>query len=193
MPQPTQGYTQGNDMLVLSGGKATGHASSHTIDASAETKAITCKPPLSEPIGKSMWDDKIVTKKSVTVKCDGLVNYGETESGAGSLLALYDAAEPVQLKGVHRKNGAADTDPDVFMEGDFVITSLNVTANSGEEVTYSATFESTGPVTFTPAKFPGYVAPTQSLNAPAAKEQTIDAPATKLTTGAVKAQQLTAK
>lgn len=181
MSQPTDGYTQGNDLLVLAGGKATGHASSHTIDASAETKAITCKPPLSKPIGKSMWDEKIVTKKNVTVKADGLVNYGEEESGAGTLMALWDAAAPVLLKGVHRKNGESEAEPDTFMEGYFIITSLNVTANSGEEATYSATFESTGEVTFTPAKFPGYVAPAQSLNAPAPKINDL------------KNQQLTAK
>lgn len=151
-------YCAGADMLLLIGGKAVGHCTTHTATISSETKDRAVKPASNVGISDGLWKEKGVTGLSVSISAEGLVFYQETEYGYKSALAAVGAGKSVEVKCVER---AADTTP--YLSGKFVITSLEMTAAMGEDVTYSISLENDGKVTLDPAKLTGetVTAPTQ--------------------------------
>lgn len=133
-------YINGSDLLVMAGEKAVGHCTSHTATFSSETKEKAVKPPMANPkAGKSLFKNKTVTGLSVQVKAEGLCFYQETENGIKDFLAKWKVGQSIPLKLFEREK---DTTP--YLEGNFVISSLELTSPAGEDATYSATFDNDG-------------------------------------------------
>ena len=137
-----EGYVNGSDLLLSVGGKACGHCTSHTTTYTSETKDRAVKPASTELAENAgMFKEKSVTGLAVQVKCEGLRFYGEKENGMKDLLAKWKKGEPVELKAFVR---GGDEKP--YMNGNFIISSLEEGAPAGDDTTYSATFDNTGAV-----------------------------------------------
>lgn len=143
------GYCNGSDMLLLIGGKAVGHCTSHTVTINSETKDRTVKPLATQAAGAGKWKEKSVIGLSASISAEGLVFYAETESGYKESLALINAGESVEVKCKER----GDTTDKYYLSGKFVITSLERTDPAGEDATYSISLENDGPVTFNASAF----------------------------------------
>lgn len=143
-------YINGNDLLVSIDGKAVGHCTTHTATFSTETKDTAVKPVATkskEEAGK--FKSKTVSGLSIQVKADGLAFRSETEGGFKQLLAKWKVGSSVKLDLFERENDATP-----YLSGNFVITTLEITAPAGEDSTYSATFDNDGtPDTFDAEKF----------------------------------------
>lgn len=137
---PKTGYCNGSDMLLYVGGKAVGHCTTHTTTLNSETKDRAVKPVASEAVGSGLWKNKGVTGLSVSISAEGLVFYEETESGYKTVLSKWKAGQSVAVKCMER----GETDP--YLEGNFVIASLERTDPAGDDATYSITLENDGEV-----------------------------------------------
>lgn len=149
------GYIHGSNMIVFLGGKAIGHCSSCEVQDSAETKsrAIKVLPEYSSgeqqdtdltPVAgekPGLWDEKSVSKRSVTINADAFVCDPESGMGYDELVEAMDAAEPVKVKYAH-----ADEVNSKYRVGLFVITSLNRNDPADDDSTLSLTVENSGPV-----------------------------------------------
>ena len=133
------GYCNGSDMLVYVGGKAVGHCTSHTATFNSETKDRAVKPVASASLSAGLWKGKTVTGLSISISAEGLVHYDETESGFKELLAAWKTGAPVTVKCMER---ATDNEP--YLEGSFVITSLERTDPAQDDSTYSIQLENNG-------------------------------------------------
>ena len=133
------GYCNGSDMLVYVGGKAVGHCTSHTATFNSETKDRAVKPVASASLSAGLWKGKTVTGLSISISAEGLVHYDETESGFKELLAAWKTGAPVTVKCMQRAN---DNEP--YLEGSFVITSLERTDPAQDDSTYSIQLENNG-------------------------------------------------
>jgi predicted secreted protein len=149
-----EGYVNGSDLLMSIAGKACGHCTSHTATYNSETKDRAVKPASTESAANAgLFKEKTVTGLSVQVKCEGLRFYGEEENGMKELLAKWKVGGTVELKGFVRGSDAAP-----YMNGNFIISSLEEAAPAGDDTTYNATFDNTGVVTIDEAKVDGTVA-----------------------------------
>lgn len=134
------GYCNGSDLLVYVGGKAVGSCTSHTATFNSETKERAVKPVASiATIGSGLWKGKSIVSLSISISAEGLRFYDETECGFKSLFALWKAGTPVTVKCMER----ASTDTP-YLEGDFVITSLEESAPAQDDATYSLNLENDG-------------------------------------------------
>ena len=133
------GYCNGSDMLVYVGGKAVGHCTSHTATFNSETKDRAVKPVASASLSAGLWKGKTVTGLSISISAEGLVHYDETENGFKELLAAWKTGAPVTVKCMERAN---DNEP--YLEGSFVITSLERTDPAQDDSTYSIQVENNG-------------------------------------------------
>lgn len=90
-----------------------------------------------------------MSKVSVSITADALVNIGEeTEGTVGDALANILAGEVVSVRAYIRGQYKSDeTTPKSFLSGDFVVTSVSVSANVKEDTTYNIQLENTGVVT----------------------------------------------
>ena len=142
---PKSGYINGSDLLLFIKGKAFGHASSHTLTFNSETKDRAVKAVASAPASASKWKSKGVTGLSVSISADGLRCYDESESGYKTLLRAWKAGEPVEVKALER---GSDTKP--YVIGNFVISSLEESAQAEDDATYSTSLENDGEVEIDP-------------------------------------------
>ncbi len=133
------GYCNGSDMLLYVGGKAVGSCTSHTTTFNSETKERAVKPPASAVATSGMWKKKGVVGLACSISAEGLVFYDETESGFKSLFALWKAGKSVAVKCMER-----DTSAEPYLEGDFVIASLERTDPAQDDSTYSISLENDG-------------------------------------------------
>lgn len=133
------GYCNGSDMLVYVGDKAVGHCTTHTTTMTSETKDRAVKPVASKGISAGLWKGKGVTGLSISISVEGLVFYGETETGYKALVAAWKAGKSVKVKCMERENS---TTP--YLAGQFVISSLERTDPAQDDATYSANFENDG-------------------------------------------------
>lgn len=133
-------------MLLLLDGKAVGHCSSHTATINAETKDRAVKPTASTAASRGLWKEKGVTGLSVSLSAEGLHFYNETEAGYKDLLAKIYAGASIDVKCIER---SGETKP--YIQGKFVITSLELSAAMGEDTSYSISLENDGEVTVTAA------------------------------------------
>ena len=139
MPQTTKvGYVNGSDALLYVGGLAVGHCSSHTATFNSETKDRAVKPAASASIGSGKWKRKGVTGLSISVQTEGLRFYNEDEFGYSKLLAAWKAGQSVKLKLCERESS------DPYLQGDFVISSLEENSPAQDDATYKATFDNDG-------------------------------------------------
>lgn len=140
MAQSTKsGYCNGSDMLLYIGGKAFGHCTTHTTTFSSETKDHTVKPVASAGITSGLWKGKGVTGLSISISAEGLINYDETEESYKLLMAAWKLGKPVTVKCMERENSDKP-----YLEGSFVIASLERTDPAQDDVTYSISLENDG-------------------------------------------------
>lgn len=140
MSQTTKtGYCNGSDMLVYVGGKAVGHCTTHTTTMTSETKDRAVKPVASKSISAGLWKNKGVTGLSISISAEGLVFYGESETGYKALVAAWKAGKSVEVKCMERENSNSP-----YIKGKFVITSLDRTDPANDDSTYSLSLENDG-------------------------------------------------
>lgn len=138
-----EAYSDGSDALILVGGKAIGHCTTHSVDLKNDTKERLVKPKASEANADSRWKSKSISGSSVTISGDGLVSLTETEAGYELLLGY--AADGIRVEIVGRRRG---TNGKISVYGHFVLTSVTKTSPAGEDETYSFTAENDGKVYF---------------------------------------------
>lgn len=146
MAIPSTGYINGSDLLLSVGGKAVGHCTSHTLTFNSETKDRAVKPVSTATISAGLWKGKGVTGLSISISAEGLRFYGETENGFDAIAAKWGEGKSVEVKAFQREN---DAEP--YVEGNFVIASIEETSPAQDDATYSITLESDGE----PEKYPG--------------------------------------
>ena len=142
------GYVNGSDLLISVAGKAIGHCTTHTTSFNTETKDVAVKPAASVAASAAaLFKSKRVTGLALQVKADGLGYYNEAEAGFKELLAKWKLGQSVHVKCFEREN-----DETPYIEGDFIISSLENTAPAGEDATYSITLDNDGEVTIDATK-----------------------------------------
>lgn len=150
MAVPSSGYINGSDILLSVGGKAIGHCTTHTITFNSETKDRAVKPAASQGYSAGLWKGKGVTGLSISISAEGLRYYGEAENGYAELSALWGAGASIQVKAFQREG---DANP--YVQGNFVITSLEETSPAQDDATFSISLESDGEPTTYPGKASG--------------------------------------
>lgn len=133
------GYCNGSDMLVYVGGKAIGHCTTHTTTMNSETKDRAVKPVSTKSISAGLWKNKGVTGLSISISAEGLVFYGESETGYKALVAAWKAGKSVEVKCMERENSEKP-----YIKGQFVITSLDRSDPANDDSTYSVSLENDG-------------------------------------------------
>lgn len=147
------GYINGSDLLLSVGGKAVGHCSSHKVTYNSETKERAVKPVATQATSAGLWKDKGVTGLSITISADGLRFYDETENGFTEISALWGVGQAVDVKCFPRGDGKTSSQTS-YLEGKFVITSIEEDAPAQDDATYSINLENAG----MPTKYPGMTA-----------------------------------
>lgn len=147
MAIPQTGYINGSDILLSVGGKAIGHCTTHTLTFNSETKDRAVKPAASAAYSSGLWKGKGVTGLSISLSAEGLRYYGEGENGFDELSALWGAGAPITVKAFQREGDASP-----YLEGQFVITSLEETSPAQDDATYSISLENDGEPTTYPGK-----------------------------------------
>nr|DAL07634.1 MAG TPA: tail tube protein [Caudoviricetes sp.] len=141
------GYIHGSNLLIFVGGKAIGHCSTCEITHNTESKERAVKPPAKQAGGNTgKWTEKSVTKLSESLSAEGFCFYDETECGYNELLALWQKAEPVDVKYNHRGE-----DSTRYRGGKYVITNLSQTRPADDDASYKVSLESTGEIKSYPA------------------------------------------
>ena len=133
------GYCNGSDMLLYVNGTAIGSCTSHTTTFNSETKDRAVKPQASAAVSRGLWKNKGIIGLSISISGEGLVFYDETECGFRDLLAAWKAGNPVTAKCMER-----DASPQPYLQGSFVITSLERTDPAQDDSTYSISLENDG-------------------------------------------------
>lgn len=144
-----QGYINGSDLLLEVGEGCIGHCTSHTITYNSETKERAVKPPAEKGIQSGLWKEKGVTGLSISISFEGLRFYKETESGLEEISSKWGKGAVVPVKAFKRTK-----DEDPYLEGDFVIDSLEESSPAQDDATYSGQLSNSGE----PKKYPGKVA-----------------------------------
>ena len=147
MAIPQTGYINGSDILLSVGGKAIGHCTTHTLTFNSETKDRAVKPAASAGYSSGLWKGKGVTGLSISLSAEGLRYYGEGENGFDELSALWGAGAPITVKAFQREGDASP-----YLEGQFVIASLEETSPAQDDATYSISLDNDGEPTTYPGK-----------------------------------------
>jgi predicted secreted protein len=147
MAIPATGYINGSDILLSVGGKAVGHCTTHTLTFNSETKERAVKPAASEGYSAGLWKGKGVTGLSINISAEGLRFYGEEENGFNEIAAKWGVGQSVEVKAFQREG---DANP--YVQGNFVIASIEETSPAQDDTTYSISLESDGEPTVYPGK-----------------------------------------
>lgn len=134
----------GTDLILSVGGKALGFSTGCKIDTSAETGERVTKEAAS---GK--WKEKFVKTFSESISADGLV----LNSGSATT-PTYDAMKELMLKGEPvdgsynvREADSREGKAAGGYKGKYIITSLSLDAQAGDDSKYSIQLENSGAVT----------------------------------------------
>lgn len=133
------GYCNGSDMLLYIGGKAVGHCTTHTSTFNSETKDRAVKPVASKGISAGLWKGKDVVGLSYSISAEGLVFYGETETGFKALFKAWKAGKSIDVKCMERENSDAP-----YLAGKCVIASLERTDPAQDDSSYTVQLENDG-------------------------------------------------
>ncbi len=133
------GYVNGSDLLLFVEDRAVGHCSSHTTTFNSETKERAVKPVASAGLASGLWKRKGVVGLGISISADAIRFYDENECGYDTLLAMWKAGQAVTLKCAERES---DNEP--YLQGSFIITSLEENAPAQDDATYKANFENDG-------------------------------------------------
>lgn len=151
-----EGYVNGSDLLLFVGGKAVGHCTSHTLTFNSETKDRNVKPVASQGAQAGLWKGKGVTGLSISISAEGLRFYNETENGFDEIAAKWGVGQSVKVKAYQRgENGVVETGngaSEPYVEGNFIIASIEETSPAQDDATYSVTLENDGEPDVYPGK-----------------------------------------
>lgn len=144
------GYINGSDLLLMAGGKAVGHCTSHTLTFNSETKERAVKPVASAAKGSGLWKGKGVTGLSMSISAEGLRFYDETENGYEQIVPLWGKGESIEVLAFKR---GGDKSP--YVKGLFIIDSLEETSPAQDDSTYSVSLSNAGEPEVYPGKAGG--------------------------------------
>lgn len=133
------GYCNGSDMLLYVGGKAVGHCTTHTSTFNSETKDRAVKPVASKGVSSGLWKGKGVVGLSYSISAEGLVFYGETETGFKALYRAWKSGKSIDVKCMEREK---DNEP--YLAGKCVIASLERTDPAQDDSSYTVQLENDG-------------------------------------------------
>ncbi len=143
----TSNYVNGSDLLLMVGDKAVGHCTTHTLTFNSETKDRSVKPVASAAKTAGLWKEKGVSSMSISVSAEGLRFYNETENGYEEIAALWGKGESVQVKAFKR---GGDNSP--YLQGKFVISSIEESSPAQDDATYTINLENDGEPDVYPGK-----------------------------------------
>lgn len=147
MAVPQTGYINGSDILLSVGGKAVGHCTTHTLTFNSETKDRAVKPAASQSYSAGLWKGKGVMGLSISISAEGLRFYGESENGYDEIAAKWGKGLAVEVKAFQREG-----DETPYVQGNFIITSIEETSPAQDDATYTVNLESDGEPTIYPGK-----------------------------------------
>lgn len=139
-------YINGSDILLMVGGKAIGHCTTHTLTFQSTTKERAVKPAASASSSAGLWKGKGVTGLSISISADGLRFASEAENGFKEVAPLWGAGSSVVVKAFER---GGDATP--YVEGNFIIDSLEETSPAEDDATYKISLSNDGE----PSVYPG--------------------------------------
>lgn len=141
------GYINGSNLLLMIGEKAVGHCTTHTLTFNSETKDRSVKPEASKAQTAGLWKEKGVSSMSISISAEGLRFYDETENGFEEISALWGKGESVVVKAFKR---AGDSAP--YLNGNFVISSIEEASPAQDDATYTVNLENDGEPEIYPGK-----------------------------------------
>jgi predicted secreted protein len=140
-------YVNGSDMLLNVGGKAVGHCTTHTTTYNSETKDRAVKPEANKSKSSGLWKGKGVTGLSISISAEGLRVYEETENGFEQVAPMWGKGQSVEVQAFKRENDASP-----YLQGKFVIASIEETNPAQDDGTYSINLENDGEPDIYPGK-----------------------------------------
>lgn len=140
-------YVNGSDLLLMIGEKAVGHCTTHTLTFNSETKDRSVKPVASAAKTAGLWKEKGVSSMSISISAEGLRFYNETENGFDEISALWGKGQSVTVKAFKR---SGDADP--YLQGSFVISSIEEASPAQDDATYTVKLENDGEPEIYPGK-----------------------------------------
>jgi predicted secreted protein len=137
------GVLEGIDLILSVGGKALGYSTGCKVSTSTETGERITKEATS---GK--WKEKYVKSFSETITADGVVL-----KEADSSRPTYEELKAMQLKGeaieaqyAVREGASREGSKTGGYSGKYIITSLELDGQAGDDAKYSVTLENCGEV-----------------------------------------------
>lgn len=110
------------------------------------------KPEASKAKSAGLWKAKGISGLSISISAEGLRYAGETENGFDEIAPLWGKGQSVEVTAFERSNDSAP-----YVQGKFVITSIEETSPAQDDTTYSISLESDGE----PDVYPGKAASTE--------------------------------
>lgn len=157
MEEEKNGIVHGSDVITYMEDVAIAHCTSCEIQYGAETKSRATKvePDYSEAetdeeikaqegddtSNDGMWDEKTISKMSVTITAEGMVGYDKQGQTFDKLEDAFLQRKKVKVKYAHSAEKTKR-----YRVGWFVITSLTRTDPADDDSTFNITFENSGPV-----------------------------------------------
>lgn len=132
-------YVNGSDLLLNVGGKAIGHCTTHTTTYNSETKDRAVKPVATAKKSAGLWKGKGVTGLSISISAEGLRYYSETENGFVQIAPMWGKGQSVQVQAFEREGDATP-----YLQGKFVIASIEETSPAQDDATYTINLENDG-------------------------------------------------
>ena len=133
----------GTDLILSVGGKALGYSTGCKITTSTETGERVTKEASA---GK--WKEKYVKSFSESINADGVVL-----TGSNAEMPTYDQLKDLQLAGASveatysvREGDGREGKTAGQYKGKYIITSLDLDAQAGEDAKYSVQLENSGKV-----------------------------------------------
>lgn len=145
-------YINGSDLLLMVDGKAIGHCTSHTLTFNSETKDRAVKPPASAGISAGKWKKKGVTGLSISIKADGLRFYEEEENGFDEVAPKWGQGASVTVKAFERTANGNANGANPYVDGKFIIASMEETNPAQDDASYSISLENDGEPDIYPGK-----------------------------------------
>lgn len=134
----------GQDLILSVGGKALGFSPNCKITTTTETGER-----LTKEVSASKWKEKYVKSFSESITSDGcvLTDGDDATPTYDQLKDIQLSSEPVDASYNVRQSGSREGKSTGGYTGKYIITSLELTGNSGEDAKYSVQLENCGPVT----------------------------------------------
>lgn len=131
-------YCNGSDMLLYVEESAAGHCTTHTTTLNTETKDRAVKPEASKAKTAGLFKEKSITGLSVSISAEGLIYDGETEEGYKKMFKAWKAGKSIKAKCMARGSEKP------YLQGSFVITSLERTDPANDDSTYKISLDNDG-------------------------------------------------